>query len=48
MLAGATLLVSGFYADDIPMIVAAAEGCGLEYVSDSLKDEWAVVKFVKK
>ena len=48
MLAGATLLVSGFYADDIPMIVAAAEVCGLEYVSDSLKDEWAVVKFVKK
>lgn len=48
LLGGGVLLVSGFYAEDVPMLMAAASGCGLEYSRQRSKDDWTVVRFVKK
>lgn len=41
------LFVSGFYTEDMPMITAAAENAGLEYVSDDNMDGWCCIKFKK-
>ncbi len=41
----ATLLMSGFYVDDIPLIQAEAERLGLSFVHYHEKNRWAVVKF---
>ena len=48
MAPGGVLLVSGFYVEDVPMLAAVAEKCSLQYVSEQSRDDWAVVKFVKK
>ncbi len=45
---GGVLLVSGFYVEDIAMLSAVAEKCGLEYSSQRNREDWAVVRFVKK
>lgn len=45
---GATLLMSGFYIDDIPMIQAEAERLGLQFIHYHEKNRWAVVKFKRK
>lgn len=42
------LYMSGFYSEDIPLIEAEANRNGLELVSSKLKNNWAVVKTVKK
>lgn len=43
---GARLYVSGFYNEDIPLIVAVARKAGLKYVAQKNIDNWASVKFV--
>lgn len=41
------LFVSGFYVEDMPMIVGMAAGSGLEYVSHDSIDNWCCIKFAK-
>ncbi|MGP1478136.1 MAG: 50S ribosomal protein L11 methyltransferase [Capnocytophaga sp.] len=43
--AGGTLLLSGFYKEDMPLIVAKAEECGLQYVENLERNQWVAVKF---
>ncbi len=45
---GGLLFVSGFYLEDMPMIVAVAQNAGLEYVSHDTIDNWCCIKFIKK
>ncbi|MBE6283010.1 MAG: 50S ribosomal protein L11 methyltransferase [Mediterranea massiliensis] len=42
---GATLLMSGFYVDDIPLIKAEAERLGLTLVGYKEKNRWTVTTF---
>lgn len=42
---GATLLMSGFYTDDIAAIRAEAESLGMTFVEHREKNRWAAVKF---
>ena len=44
---GGLLFVSGFYLEDMPMIVGMAAGSGLEYVSHDSVDNWCCIKFRK-
>lgn len=44
---GGLLFVSGFYLEDMPMIVVVAQNAGLEYVSHDTIDNWCCIKFVK-
>ena len=41
------LFVSGFYMEDMPMIIGMAQNSGLEYVSHDSIDNWCCVKFMK-
>lgn len=45
---GATMLLSGFYVDDIPVVSAAAEEAGVIYKSFTEHDNWACVELVKR
>ena len=45
---GGLLFVSGFYMEDMPMIVGMAQNSGLEYVSHDSIDNWCCIKFEKK
>lgn len=42
-----TLYVSGFYTEDIPLLVAEASKHSLKMVSTKEKENWAVIKFKK-
>ena len=42
------LFVSGFYLEDMPMLIGTAAGNGLEYVSHDTIDNWCCIKFRKK
>jgi ribosomal protein L11 methyltransferase len=44
---GGLLFVSGFYVEDMPMIVGMAANYGLEYVSHDSIDNWCCIKFQK-
>ena len=44
---GGLLFVSGFYLEDMPMIVGMAASVGLEYVSHDTVDNWCCIKFSK-
>lgn len=44
---GGLLFVSGFYNEDMPMIVAAAKNSGLSYVSHDSMENWCCIKFCK-
>ena len=44
---GGLLFVSGFYLEDMPMIVGMAANSGLEYVSHDTIDNWCCIKFKK-
>ena len=44
---GGLLFVSGFYLEDMPMIVGMAAGSRLEYVSHDSVDNWCCIKFRK-
>ena len=41
------LFVSGFYLEDMPMIVGMATSVGLNYVSHDTVDNWCCIKFSK-
>ncbi len=42
------LFVSGFYMEDMPMIIGMAQNSGLEYAGHDSVDNWCCVKFIKK
>ena len=42
------LFVSGFYLEDMPMLIGTAAGNGLEYVSHDTIDNWCCIKLRKK
>lgn len=44
---GGHMLLSGFYGKDVPAIRTAAEALGLEYVGESVREDWACVEFRK-
>lgn len=41
------LFVSGFYVEDMPMLIGTAAANGLEYVSHDSMDNWCCIKFRK-
>lgn len=45
---GGMLFVSGFYVEDMPMIIGMAQNNGLEYVSHDSIDNWCCIKFQKQ
>lgn len=45
MLPGATLLMSGFYEEDVPAIRACAERLGLQYQGHRSRNNWVVIRF---
>lgn len=45
---GAYLVISGFYTEDVPMLMAMADGQGLDCVSTRTSDNWAMLKFRKQ
>lgn len=47
MNAGAVLLMSGFYEEDVPSIRVCAESLGLRYDHHRNRNNWVVIKFVK-
>ena len=44
---GATLLMSGFYVDDIPVLRAEAERLGLRFVHHRENNRWALLRFTR-
>ena len=44
---GGLLFVSGFYVEDMPMIIGMAQNSGLTYVSHDSIDNWCCIKFAK-
>ena len=45
---GGLLFVSGFYLEDMPMIIGMAQANGLTYVSHDTMDNWCCIKFCKQ
>jgi ribosomal protein L11 methyltransferase len=45
---GGVMLLSGFYVEDIPVIMAAAEPLGLEQDSYTEEKNWTCLKLIKK
>ena len=45
---GGLLFVSGFYLEDMPMILGVAQNVGLEYAGHDTIDNWCCIKFEKK
>ena len=45
---GGLLFVSGFYLEDMPMILGVAQNAGLEYAGHDTIDNWCCIKFEKK
>ncbi|MEL6811039.1 MAG: 50S ribosomal protein L11 methyltransferase [Bacteroidota bacterium] len=43
---GGEIYFSGFYEEDLPIITAACNKLGLEFVSNKLKNNWVAAKFV--
>jgi ribosomal protein L11 methyltransferase len=48
LIAGGELFMSGFYTQDIPLIEAEANKNGLELISFNEKNNWVVVRTIKK
>ena len=42
---GSLLVISGFYVEDIPMLVERAESLGLRRINHTEKDQWATLLF---
>ena len=42
------LFVSGFYMEDMPMIIGMAQNSGLEYAGHDSVANWCCIKFIKK
>ena len=47
MLPGATLLMSGFYEEDVPAIRQCAEALGLKYNHHRSRNNWVVIRFTR-
>ena len=47
LVGGGTMLLSGFYEEDIPVVQKAAEAVGLEYQSYTECNRWVCVKLGK-
>ena len=45
---GGNIILSGFYHEDIPLLLEEGKKYGLEYVTDTQMDKWACLKLVKK
>lgn len=45
---GGEMMLSGFYVEDVPVVEAAANACGLERVSVIEKNRWANLQLIKK
>ena len=45
---GGLLFVSGFYVEDMPMLMGMAANCSLDYISHDSIDNWCCIKFCKK
>ncbi len=45
--AGGWLYVSGFYAEDLPVIRDAAAGCGFQFTASREQNRWMAAKFTK-
>lgn len=45
---GGVMLLSGFYVEDIPVIMEAASPHGLEYVNNTEQDKWTSLKLIKR
>ena len=48
MHSGSELYMSGFYVQDIPVILEKAESLGMEFIHHREKNNWAAVKFIMK
>lgn len=48
LLPGGTMLLSGFYVDDVPVVESAAAAVGLESRGYTERDRWACLKLVKR
>ncbi len=44
---GAYLVISGFYAEDVPMLKEKADELNLDYISMRISDNWTLLKFRK-
>ena len=44
---GGHLLMSGFYAADIPVLQDRASSLGLTFIGQTLRDDWACIEFAK-
>ena len=44
---GGIMLLSGFYEEDIPVIMKVAEPLGLKYMTHKVKDKWSCLKLSK-
>jgi ribosomal protein L11 methyltransferase len=47
LMEGGTLLMSGFYKEDLAVIREKAESCGLIMEKTSLENRWMAVEFIK-
>ena len=47
MLPGATLLLSGFYEEDVPALTACAQSLGLTFISQRSRNGWTVCRYCK-
>ena len=45
LIAGGDLLISGFYSEDVPDLVAIGQGLGLDVEKTTEKDNWACIQF---
>lgn len=45
--AGGTMLLSGFYRDDVPLILKAASKYGLTEIKHQVKKDWTMLKLKK-
>lgn len=45
MLPGATLMMSGFYEEDVPVVRQCAESLGLTYQTHRNREGWVVIRF---
>ncbi len=45
---GGVMLLSGFYEEDIPVIMAKAEPLGLVYDSHAVQDNWSCLKLIRR
>ena len=45
MHAGSQMILSGFYVEDIPLLVQKAESLGLSYLNHTEKENWATLLF---